>query len=174
MESVSPCPSIPGPIKSNEVDELEGSAASFTMKKRESNTSSGASKASALGSSDPNSADQSVNGEIDISKVVLNPLGGGRGYVPGETPDDPKKRHKCEVCGRGFARLFNLKVSVVVVIGVVVVVLTCVCKLPNADFFFTLFLQFVVPSPDARSHAIEAAYMSSRAMLEVVFPFTRS
>lgn len=43
--------------------------------------------------------------------VVRNPLGGGRGYVPGETPDDPKKRHKCEVCGRGFARLYNLKVS---------------------------------------------------------------
>lgn len=44
-------------------------------------------------------------------KQVLNPHGGGRGYVPGKTPDDPKKRHKCVVCGRGFARAFNLKVS---------------------------------------------------------------
>lgn len=42
---------------------------------------------------------------------VRNPLGGGRGYIPGETPDDPKKKHKCDICGRGFARLYNLKVS---------------------------------------------------------------
>lgn len=47
----------------------------------------------------------------DGKPKVRNPLGGGRGYVPGETPDDPSKKHKCEVCGRGFARLFNLKVS---------------------------------------------------------------
>ena len=44
------------------------------------------------------------------SMAVANPHGGGRGYVPGKTPDDPKKRHKCNVCGRGFARAFNLKV----------------------------------------------------------------
>lgn len=42
---------------------------------------------------------------------VANVHGGGRGYVPGQTPDDPKKKHKCQVCGRGFARAFNLKVS---------------------------------------------------------------
>lgn len=42
---------------------------------------------------------------------VANPHGGGRGYIPGKTPDDPKKKHKCNVCGRGFARAFNLKVS---------------------------------------------------------------
>lgn len=47
----------------------------------------------------------------DGKPKIRNPLGGGRGYVPGETPDDPSKKHKCEVCGRGFARLFNLKVS---------------------------------------------------------------
>lgn len=48
-----------------------------------------------------------------ISGTPLPNLHGrGRGYVPGETPDDPKKRHKCNVCGRGFARAFNLKVSV--------------------------------------------------------------
>ncbi|WVR04438.1 hypothetical protein IAU60_001441 [Kwoniella sp. DSM 27419] len=40
---------------------------------------------------------------------IPNVHGGGRGYVPGETPDDPKKRHKCQICGRGFARAFNLK-----------------------------------------------------------------
>lgn len=40
---------------------------------------------------------------------IPNLHGGGRGYVPGKTPDDPKKRHKCTVCGRGFARVFNLK-----------------------------------------------------------------
>lgn len=41
--------------------------------------------------------------------VVSNPLGGGRGYVRGETKDDPAKPHKCEVCERGFARYYNLK-----------------------------------------------------------------
>ena len=41
---------------------------------------------------------------------MTNLHGGGRGYVPGKTPDDPKKRHKCQICGRGFARAFNLKV----------------------------------------------------------------
>ncbi|WVO19241.1 uncharacterized protein IAS62_000520 [Cryptococcus decagattii] len=40
---------------------------------------------------------------------IVNVHGGGRGYVPGQTPDDPKKKHKCQVCGRGFARAFNLK-----------------------------------------------------------------
>jgi hypothetical protein len=44
----------------------------------------------------------------DIPLTNLN--GGGRGYVPGQTPDDPKKRHRCGVCGRSFARAFNLKV----------------------------------------------------------------
>lgn len=44
-----------------------------------------------------------------VQKPILNPHGGGRGYIPGKTPDDPKKRHKCDVCGRGFARAFNLK-----------------------------------------------------------------
>jgi hypothetical protein len=47
----------------------------------------------------------------DVFSEVANASGGGRGYVPGETPDDPTKRHKCDVCGRGFARAFNLKVS---------------------------------------------------------------
>lgn len=41
--------------------------------------------------------------------MIPNLNGGGRGYIPGKTPDDPKKRHKCSVCGRGFARAFNLK-----------------------------------------------------------------
>ncbi|KAJ9104567.1 hypothetical protein QFC21_002065 [Naganishia friedmannii] len=41
--------------------------------------------------------------------MVRNPHGGGRGYIPGETPVDPKKKHMCGVCGRGFARLYNLK-----------------------------------------------------------------
>lgn len=57
----------------------------------------------------PMSRTTSMSADNDDEDVVLNPLGGGRGYVPGETPDDPKKRHKCNVCGRGFARLFNLK-----------------------------------------------------------------
>lgn len=43
--------------------------------------------------------------------VIPNLHGGGRGYIPGQTPDDPKKRHKCNTCGRAFARAFNLKVS---------------------------------------------------------------
>lgn len=42
--------------------------------------------------------------------MVRNPHGGGRGYIPGETPVDPKKKHMCGICGRGFARLYNLKV----------------------------------------------------------------
>jgi hypothetical protein len=46
----------------------------------------------------------------DIPLTNLN--GGGRGYVPGQTPDDPKKRHRCAVCGRSFARAFNLKVRI--------------------------------------------------------------
>lgn len=45
----------------------------------------------------------------DGKPKVRNPLGGGRGYVPGQTPDDPRKRHKCDICGRAFARLYNLK-----------------------------------------------------------------
>ncbi|KAL7424571.1 hypothetical protein Q5752_000255 [Cryptotrichosporon argae] len=39
---------------------------------------------------------------------LANMSGGGRGYVPGQA-NDPKKRHRCAVCGRGFARAFNLK-----------------------------------------------------------------
>jgi hypothetical protein len=115
MESVSPRASISVPLsKSIDVDELETSGV-VTLKQRDSIASSGAtSKVSTFPSSTssgPDSAPQSVNGDVDLSKVILNPLGGGRGYVPGETPDDPKKRHKCDVCGRSFARLFNLKVS---------------------------------------------------------------
>lgn len=53
------------------------------------------------------SEDDSTSGSS--SSCVRNPHGGGRGYVPGETPEDPKKKHKCPICGRGFARLFNLK-----------------------------------------------------------------
>lgn len=40
---------------------------------------------------------------------LTNLNGGGRGYVPGKAEEDPKKRHKCQVCGRAFARAFNLK-----------------------------------------------------------------
>lgn len=50
--------------------------------------------------------------ENDETMEIANPHGGGRGYVPGKTPDDPKKKHKCTVCGRGFARAFNLKVCI--------------------------------------------------------------
>jgi hypothetical protein len=46
------------------------------------------------------------------ASMIRNPHGGGRGYVPGETQEDPKKRHKCGICGRGFARLYNLKVCI--------------------------------------------------------------
>ncbi|KAK4685368.1 hypothetical protein P7C73_g4777, partial [Tremellales sp. Uapishka_1] len=60
---------------------------------------------------------ESRNGEASMEDIkpiisgmpIPNLHGGGRGYVPGKTPDDPKKRHKCNVCGRGFARAFNLK-----------------------------------------------------------------
>lgn len=56
-----------------------------------------------------------VNDDIEPSLPMGIPLinlnGGGRGYVPGQTPDDPKKRHKCNICHRGFARAYNLKVS---------------------------------------------------------------
>jgi len=60
---------------------------------------------------------QTQSTEEDIKPALVDGMpipnlhGGGRGYVPGKTPDDPKKRHKCGVCGRGFARAFNLKVS---------------------------------------------------------------
>jgi len=85
------------------------------------------------GSSPPaidQTADQHIEGENEITdeaseneddsedvkpviagSPILNSHRGGRGYVPGKTPDDPKKRHKCDACGRGFARAFNLKVS---------------------------------------------------------------
>ncbi|WWD22079.1 hypothetical protein CI109_106568 [Kwoniella shandongensis] len=46
---------------------------------------------------------------VGVGMPIANAHGGGRGYVPGQTPDDPKKRHKCQICGRGFARAFNLK-----------------------------------------------------------------
>ncbi|EKD01392.1 hypothetical protein A1Q2_04314 [Trichosporon asahii var. asahii CBS 8904] len=46
---------------------------------------------------------------VPAAAAIPNLHGGGRGYIPGKTPDDPKKRHKCHVCGRGFARAFNLK-----------------------------------------------------------------
>jgi hypothetical protein len=54
--------------------------------------------------------------DLDVKPIIAetpvpNSHGGGRGYVPGKTPEDPSKRHKCKVCGRGFARAFNLKVS---------------------------------------------------------------
>jgi hypothetical protein len=51
----------------------------------------------------------SSDGKMHSPGAVTNIHGGGRGYVPGKTPDDPRKRHKCLVCGRGFARAFNLK-----------------------------------------------------------------
>lgn len=58
-----------------------------------------------------------VNDDIEPSLPLGIPLinlnGGGRGYVPGQTPDDPKKRHKCSICHRGFARAYNLKVCTI-------------------------------------------------------------
>lgn len=57
--------------------------------------------------------------------MVRNPHGGGRGYIPGETPVDPKKKHLCGICGRGFARLYNLKVCTV---SVRLVILLAVCS----------------------------------------------
>ena len=57
--------------------------------------------------SDHDDDEDELDGEGGSS--VANLRGGGRGYYPGKTPDDPKKRHKCQVCGRGFARAFNLK-----------------------------------------------------------------
>lgn len=62
------------------------------------------------GENELESDDGSFIGE-NTARPIANPKGGGRGYVPGKTPDDPKKRHKCSTCGRGFARAFNLKVS---------------------------------------------------------------
>ena len=56
--------------------------------------------------------DDEPMGQASLDGMPMTNLhGGGRGYVPGKTPDDPKKRHKCTLCGRGFARAFNLKVS---------------------------------------------------------------
>lgn len=59
------------------------------------------------------SSSASESGDVRITAInglaLTNLHGGGRGYVPGKTPDDPEKRHKCQVCGRGFARAFNLK-----------------------------------------------------------------
>ena len=89
--------------------------------KRRNKSVSAAASNSSRGSGDlSNGSDLVLSERAVISRNILyedgkpkirNPLGGGRGYVPGETPDDPSKKHKCEVCGRGFARLFNLKVS---------------------------------------------------------------
>ncbi|RSH90294.1 hypothetical protein EHS25_001628 [Saitozyma podzolica] len=54
--------------------------------------------------------DDESMGQATLDGMPMTNLhGGGRGYVPGKTPDDPKKRHKCNLCGRGFARAFNLK-----------------------------------------------------------------
>ncbi|GFZ49189.1 hypothetical protein JCM24511_06939 [Saitozyma sp. JCM 24511] len=54
--------------------------------------------------------DDESMGQATLDGLPMTNLhGGGRGYVPGKTPDDPKKRHKCNLCGRGFARAFNLK-----------------------------------------------------------------
>jgi hypothetical protein len=61
-------------------------------------------------------SDRSSGSTDSVKKPILNPHGGGRGYIPGKTPDDPKKRHKCDVCGRGFARAFNLKVCLPLVV----------------------------------------------------------
>lgn len=55
--------------------------------------------------------DQDHPSTSSSDRVIPNLHGGGRGYIPGQTPDDPKKRHKCSICGRAFARAFNLKVS---------------------------------------------------------------
>lgn len=54
-------------------------------------------------------SDDDIKPSLPVDIPLTNLNGGGRGYVPGQTPDDPKKRHKCSVCGRGFARAFNLK-----------------------------------------------------------------
>ena len=66
-------------------------------------------------SSECDASNHDDNGDIRPVNTANTPIpnlhGGGRGYVPGKTPDDPKKRHKCKVCGRGFARAYNLKVS---------------------------------------------------------------
>ena len=67
----------------------------------------GMEKGGGIESSRANSED--IKPEID--DAVPNLHGGGRGYVRGQTPYDPSKRHKCRVCGRGFARAFNLKVK---------------------------------------------------------------
>ena len=56
-------------------------------------------------------SDEEMKPHLPVDIPLTNLNGGGRGYVPGQTPDDPKKRHKCTVCGRGFARAFNLKAS---------------------------------------------------------------
>jgi hypothetical protein len=99
MESISPRTAAATPLLASVEPSDEGKAPGSSSTATKLPPSAASSKAN------------SVAGDVDVSKVVLNPLGGGRGYIPGETPDDPKKRHKCDVCGRGFARLFNLKVS---------------------------------------------------------------
>lgn len=67
-------------------------------------------KASSSGSPTPGAIVIPENLKDVPVNMIRNPHGGGRGYVPGETPEDPKKKHKCGICGRGFARLYNLKV----------------------------------------------------------------
>jgi hypothetical protein len=67
-------------------------------------------KQSSSGSSTPGATVIPENLKDVPVNMIRNPHGGGRGYVPGETPEDPKKKHKCGICGRGFARLYNLKV----------------------------------------------------------------
>ncbi|KAI5454169.1 hypothetical protein NCC49_004234 [Naganishia albida] len=66
-------------------------------------------KESSSGSSTPGATVIPENLKDVPVNMIRNPHGGGRGYVPGETPEDPKKKHKCGICGRGFARLYNLK-----------------------------------------------------------------
>jgi hypothetical protein len=61
-------------------------------------------------------SDDDVKPQLPTDIPLTNLNGGGRGYVPGQTPDDPKKRHRCGVCGRSFARAFNLKVGHLVVV----------------------------------------------------------
>ena len=92
----------------------ESTDAQSSTDRRQKSVSASDSLSSLLSSSSSPSEGTVISRNVlyeDGKPKIRNPFGGGRGYVPGETPDDPSKRHKCEVCGRGFARLFNLKVS---------------------------------------------------------------
>ncbi|CAK9783452.1 unnamed protein product [Cutaneotrichosporon oleaginosum] len=61
------------------------------------------------GNDDMEEDELASDAKMSSPNAITNIHGGGRGYIPGKTPDDPRKRHKCQVCGRGFARAFNLK-----------------------------------------------------------------